>query len=696
MVYSPRQRRTISVYYGQSKGASGGGHSTGQRTSAAGMRVINNRYALKREIGRGSSGSVWLAHDESLGRGVALKMLDRALVETLQGFPQSHREAQLGAQLRSPHIVQVYDLCEENGEAFIVMELLEGESLDVRLLRHRRMPLRVACRFVAEVAKGLSEIHAAGIVHRDLKPANIFIAREAGRELVKLLDFGVSSLSSQTFGDAVPTAAEPLVGTPQYMGPEQFEGFCDQRSDLWSLGVIAFQMLTGLCPFAGRNLAELMHQVRYQGFRQVDDLGPELQAFFERALAKNPSERFQSAAELSLTLTQLSEAHSAAVTRVLIVDDEVDTQMLMRQRFRKQLRAGTHELFFALSGEEGLAVLAERDIDIVLTDINMPGMGGLVFIERALRAHPIVRVVVVSAYGDMSNIRTAMNKGAFDFIEKPIDFEDLEKTIDKCAGHVALLRRGLESMEESRLSHLLTGRSMAESALGEVRARHTAQQVERDASVLFIDFYGSSGISEDAPVDLLFAQLNEHLAILVPEVLAQEGEVLRVAGDALFCVYEGERHLQRALATCHSIRERLHRMEPPVPGLGKARDVIFGLDTGRIRSGGIGSLVLGHLEHATLGPPVSMAYRLYGAAKRGELLVSDNARLQLEADYVCEPVDGRVLRGKLGSCPLFRIVRKIEEGAHSEVRRIDGSLSSTVSLTSSMSVASRGGSAHEA
>jgi class 3 adenylate cyclase len=269
----------------------------------------------------------------------------------------------------------------------------------------------------------------------------------------------------------------------------------------------------------------------------------------------------------------------------------------------------------------------------------------------------------------------------------------LQKTIDKCAGQVTLLREGIKSMEESRQVQLLTGLSTTESALGEVRARHTAQQVERDASVLFIDFYGSSGVSEDAPVELLFAQLNEHLALLVPEVLAQEGEVLRVAGDALFCVYEGERHLQRALATCHSIRERLHRLEPPVPGLEKARDVIFGLDTGRIRSGGIGSRVLGRLEHATVGQPVSMAYRLYGAAKRGELLVSDNARLQLEADYVCEPVEGRVLRGKLGSCPLFRIVRKLDEGAHSELRRVDGSLSSTASLTSSMSLASNGGSA---
>src|SRR5262245_31750340 len=128
------------------------------------MRVINNRYALKREIGRGSSGCVWLARDEALGRGVAIKMLDCSLVETLQASPQIQHEARLVARLRSPHIVQVYDLGEEDGQTFIVMELLEGESLDVRLTRHSRMSLRLTSRFVAELASGLSQIHDAGIV----------------------------------------------------------------------------------------------------------------------------------------------------------------------------------------------------------------------------------------------------------------------------------------------------------------------------------------------------------------------------------------------------------------------------------------------------------------------------------------------------------------------------------------------------
>jgi len=650
--------------------------------AAGGMRVINNRYALQREIGRGSSGSVWLARDEVLGRGVAIKLLDRSMVDAVDGYPALHHEARLAAQLRSPHIVQVYDLGEDEGQMFIVMELLEGESLDVRLARRVRMPLRTTCRFVTEVAQGLTQIHAAQIVHRDLKPANIFIAREATREVVKLLDFGISSVRPSPVGDQGQSGVWPMLGTPQYMGPEQFAGQCDHRTDLWSLAVIAFQMLTGVAPFTGRNLAELRHQVRHGSFQRPAALDSELGAFFERALAKDPEERFQSAGELSLALSRIDESRMAGVTRVLIVDDEEDMQMLMRQKFRKQLRSGTFELSFALSGETGLVQLREHDVDVVLTDINMPGMGGLAFIERALEVNPIARVVVVSAYGDMSNIRAAMNKGAFDFIEKPIDFEDLQRTVEKCASHVSLLRDGVKSIEENQIMRMLVGQGTADEIIREVKALQAIAQLEREATVLFIDFYASAAVAADETVEATFERLNAHFSRIVPEILAHNGKVIRLAGDALFCVFEGDAHLERALLTCDSIRDRVRWVDAATSEPDPPREVSFGLDTGRVFSGGLGSAMLGRLEHATIGHPVGVAHHLYGMAERGELLVSDEVRKRIERDYACDPIVDRVLNTRLGPVSFFRVLGKLEEGSESEQRRLGGDSVATQPLVS--------------
>jgi serine/threonine protein kinase len=158
------------------------------------MPTIEGRYALEREIGRGATGSVWTAYDGQLGRRVAIKLLRVDCLEYPAARSRFEHEAWTIAQFRSPHIVQVHDSGAQDGQPFIVMELLEGESLEARLHRHPRLPLPIVAGIVVEVAKALALSHQAGIIHRDLKPANIFLAREHGREVVKLLDFGIATL----------------------------------------------------------------------------------------------------------------------------------------------------------------------------------------------------------------------------------------------------------------------------------------------------------------------------------------------------------------------------------------------------------------------------------------------------------------------------------------------------------------------
>ncbi len=251
--------------------------------------------------------------------------------------------------------------------------------------------------------------------------------------------------------DVAVTRAGGVVGTPHYMSPEQVRGSraVDFRSDLWSLAVVAYRALTGPPPLRGGGLRRAahpdLHRPRAPAVAHLRrELGPEVDRFFEQALARDPARRFASAREMAPALRRQRRAPAAAerASKILVVDDEPDVALLMKQRFRQQIRKGLFEFVFAGDGEAALEQLRlHPDIEIALTDINMPGMDGLTFLRRAGELNPLVKVVVVSAYSDMSNIREAMNRGAFDFLVKPIDFKDLEVTIDKTVKYAREVRR---------------------------------------------------------------------------------------------------------------------------------------------------------------------------------------------------------------------------------------------------------------
>jgi class 3 adenylate cyclase/tRNA A-37 threonylcarbamoyl transferase component Bud32 len=628
------------------------------------MRNIGGRYLLEREIGRGASGSVWVAIDQQLDRRVALKLLRADALEHPVARIRFEREARLIARLHDPHVVQVYDTGVDGAQPFIVMELLEGESLDVRLLRQRRLPFSAVVRIVGEVAKGLSEIHRAGIVHRDLKPANIFMAREGRREVVKVLDFGVAGLVATAEGERAPRtgSSDGPLGTPHYMAPEQLAGgqTVDRRSDVWALGVLAYQMLTGRRPFDGENLLEIGQRVRSGVFPPASSLNPELapstiDTFFQRALAVAPEGRHPTAADLASHLFELHDATRAAPTRVLLLDDEPDMELLVRQKFRQRLRDGTMEVYFATDGEAGLELLRRHpDIDVVLTDLNMPGMDGLTFLSRAAEVNPLVRVVVVSAYSDMANIRAAMNRGAFDFLGKPIDFDDLERTIAKCASDASAVRRALESREENGILRTLVGHGVVDRLLSKIRATESLRNESLSGTVLFADVYGFSSVVARETPDVVFAHLNAHFDVFVPEVQARRGTVTRFVGDAVMAVFEGSDHLPRAVEAALSIRERIQALEGT--GLARRPGVAIGIDSGSLVVGGSGSVALGRIEHTVLGEPVGVAARLQSIAGENEILVTSRLSAMLP-QYRSEPFRTTLLAPQR-AVPLARIVGK--------------------------------------
>ena len=217
--------------------------------------VIAGKYRLVRPLARGGMGTVWAASHIQLDRDVAIKLMAPSSAGSAEARARFEREAKACAQLSSPHIVGVYDVGVAEDVPFLVMELLQGEDLGSRLRREGRLSVSAAAALLIPVCKALRRAHDAGIVHRDIKPSNIFIVRDDDAEVVKVLDFGVAKFTLLR-SEGTLTQAGALLGSPNYMSPEQVRNRdVDARSDLWSLGVVFFQAVTGQLPFRGTTRA---------------------------------------------------------------------------------------------------------------------------------------------------------------------------------------------------------------------------------------------------------------------------------------------------------------------------------------------------------------------------------------------------------------------------------------------------------
>lgn len=262
-------------------------------------QALTDNLVLEAQIGSGAMGSVWKAQNLALHSSVAVKILKRGAGHE-RGRQRFEQEARGLAKLDHPHIVKVFDLgMTEDGDPFIVMELLRGEDLASRLGRLGALDVASTIELVAQVAKALTRASAEGVVHRDIKPANLFLLEDE-QLFVKVLDFGVARF---THGTSL-TQTGALIGTPLFMSPEQFAGGAvDHRADLWSLAVVAYRCLTGVMPFAGDTPIAVGMAVCNGEFAPVSrvrpELSPNLDGFFRRALTVDPNGRFQTARALA-------------------------------------------------------------------------------------------------------------------------------------------------------------------------------------------------------------------------------------------------------------------------------------------------------------------------------------------------------------------------------------------------------------
>jgi len=275
-------------------------------------RLITPTLKLVREIGEGGMGTVWAAENLALGSPVAVKMLAREYADEDRSIVRFKQEAQRAARVRSPHVATVFDHgMTADGEPFIVMELLEGENLRDRIKRDGTLSLEAVKTLVGQTAKALAAAHKLGVVHRDIKPANLFIVDNEGEPFVKIVDFGIAKQM-----DVPPdfTTTNSMMGSPPYMSPEQYMNpkQVDMRTDLWSLGVVVYEALTGVRPFTGETgiaVAMAITRGRFKPPSEIrNDLPKALDAWMKKALDVDPEKRFGSVVEMADMLCKMKAA----------------------------------------------------------------------------------------------------------------------------------------------------------------------------------------------------------------------------------------------------------------------------------------------------------------------------------------------------------------------------------------------------
>lgn len=537
--------------------------------------VAIGKYQIQGVLGQGGMGIVYRAFDPAIHRPVAVKTITKSALDPsdLQyALTRFRHEAQAVGRLTHPRIAAIYDYGEDVDLAYIVMELVNGQSLFHHIQNQARFGLKEIGEIIRQLLDGLGYAHSLGVVHRDIKPSNILI-NDDGR--LKLTDFGIARLDSSTL-----TQVGEIMGSPGYMSPEQFLGIdIDARSDIYSVGVIAYELLAGRRPFIGNN-AEVMRQALNERPSNPSEYNPKISVQLDwatqKALAKKQADRFQAAKEFSdafvkgieASLRQSARAEQPAAAdeptqridpkliqaarmlagmqpagtadlptqpamatqprmpasaepaapapaepaqraRVLFVDDEERILTALRSVFR-----ASYHVLTATNGPEALELVRKFHPHVVVSDQRMPGMTGVELLRQVKEAAPASVRMLLTGYSDLAAIVGSVNEGeVFRFVSKPWDNQEIRKTIGEAADIA------LELAEKAATPPILPDRLEAGILLIGT-AGETAAAVKR--------FVGGACPVREAPnLDSAIGQLEAHeTALIIADVAREGGEAL--------------------------------------------------------------------------------------------------------------------------------------------------------------------------
>jgi serine/threonine protein kinase len=398
--------------------------------------TLADRYLIESLIGRGGMGSVYLARQIELDRKVAIKVISHELAKSENAIERFRREAAATAKLRHPNIVTVYDFAAlPDGRMYLVMELLGGPTLEKRLEEGGVFEPHAALETLRPVCRALSALHRSGVVHRDIKPSNIVLPDpEDPYDAVKVVDFGIARLRD---AKGAKLTGKSILGTPEYLSPEVIEGDeADERTDIYSVGVIAYQMLAGQLPFTGSTSGAILLQHLTKTPKPPSALNAALGEAIDRAvlkaLEKDRSDRFQSADEFGMALqsaiapgttgtyeipttAELHEPTPPAVS-ILLIDDDED----LRTVNRATLEGGGYRVVTAGDGIEALLKLGAETYDLVLSDVDMPNLDGFRLLEMASQKGIKTPVIFITGRVDAENEIRGLELGAEDYLRKPV------------------------------------------------------------------------------------------------------------------------------------------------------------------------------------------------------------------------------------------------------------------------------------
>ena len=345
------------------------------------------------------------------------------------------------------------------------------------------------------------------------------------------------------------------------------------------------------------------------------------------------------------------------MAKILVADDETDLEVLIKQKFRKQIREGKYSFVFALDGNEALDKIQQQpDIDMVFSDINMPGMDGLTLLEKLAAVNPIIKAVIVSAYGDMDNIRAAMNRGAFDFVCKPVNFDDLETTLLKTMHHVEQLKETLKAIKENNILRMYVDENVLAFMNKEEYETSLMRNETIEATVVFIDICSFTSLTETEAADSVVKLLNRYFDVMVKEIIAQNGHVDKFIGDAIMAVFRGDYHLDRAIEASLSVRTHIEKTDNNVNPLDFSPKVSIGINSGELISGNIGSANLRRLDYTVIGDVVNTAQRLQSIAKPGQIMISEGSYKKVRESFNCSPVGEFVLKNKANAVMVYEVL----------------------------------------
>ena len=342
---------------------------------------------------------------------------------------------------------------------------------------------------------------------------------------------------------------------------------------------------------------------------------------------------------------------------MLVVDDEADLEVLIKQKFRRQIRNKDFEFVFAMNGVEALAKLKlHEDIDIVLSDINMPEMDGLTLLSKIPEVSPLVKTVIISAYGDMENIRSAMNKGAYDFICKPVNFEDLEITILKTIRQVTQIKDTVRAIRENNILRMYVDETVLKFMNREEFEKSLVLSDTVEATVVFIDICRFTTITENENPDFVVALLNRYFDVMVKEILAQNGYIDKFIGDAIMAVFRGEFHLDRAIDACLAVRKQIEGLSKMDENASFSPKVSIGINSGEMISGNIGSESLRRFDFTVIGEAVNLAQALQTAADEGQIMITESSYKNVQESFSCRKVGEINLKNKKDQVTVYEVL----------------------------------------